>query len=205
MVETRTLNELNGSRLTPQDLQAFLNWLAFGGGNPETAYESARRRLTIFFAGRKCPEPETLADRTLDIAMRKLAEIPAEAHPTAYLMGIAKNIHRDELRAAQKLEAFHSTQASQAPLTVQPATRLQAQVELESRHSCLEKCLDKLPTEERTMVLGYYSQSKQAKIDKRKELADRHGLTLNALRNRVFRLNQRLALCVTHCLENSPA
>ncbi|HMV51812.1 MAG TPA: hypothetical protein PLD20_08525 [Blastocatellia bacterium] len=199
MVETRTLNELNGSRLTPQDMQAFLNWLAFGGSNHETAYESARRRLIIFFAGRKCHEPEALADRTLDIAMRKLAQIPSDAHPPAYLMGIAKNIHRDELRAAQKLKAFHSAQ------TVHSVTRIQAQAELEGRHSCLEKCLDKLPAEERTMVLGYYSQSKQAKIDKRKELADRHGLSLNALRNRVFRLNQKLAACVTHCLENSPA
>lgn len=202
MVETRTLNELHGSRLTPQDLQAFLNWLAFGGGNPETAYESARRRLIIFFAGRKCPEPETLADRTLDCAMRKLAEIPAEASPMAYLIGIAKNIHRDELRAAQKLEAFHSAQAIQNTPT---ATPLPAPAELESRHSCLEKCLDKLPAEERALVLGYYSESKQAKIDKRKELADRCGLSLNALRNRVFRLNQRLALCVNSCLENLPA
>jgi DNA-directed RNA polymerase specialized sigma24 family protein len=114
----------------------------------------------------------------------------------AYLIGIAKNIYRDELRAAEKVEAFRSAQA------ILPAP---SHSELESRHTCLEKCLAELPEEERALVLGYYTESKQAKIDKRKQLADWYGLSLNALRNRVFRLNQRLAFCVTSCLENSPA
>ncbi len=199
------VNEPPASRLTPQDLQAFLSWLAAGSHNsettPEEIYESARRRLTIFFAGRSCLEPETLADQTLDCAMGKLAEIPAEAHPMAYLIGIAKNIYRDELRAAQKKEAFFRSAQSNPPASPES----EPESALEHRHNCLEKCLAELPTEERAMVLGYYSESKQAKIDRRKQLADLYGLSLNALRNRVFRLNQRLALCVTSCLENSAA
>lgn len=196
MGETCTLNALNDQDVTPERLQAFLDWLASGANNPEQVYEAARRRLILFFAGRKCLDPESLADRTLDLAMRKLAEIPAEANPLAYLIGIAKNIYRDELRAAQKAEAFRSTRS---------ATPSQSEPEIESRHSCLEKCLEELPANERALVLGYYSESRQAKIDKRKQLADLYGLTLNALRNRVFRLNQRLVLCVTACLENSTA
>ncbi len=196
MGETSTLNELNPQKFMSESLRAFLDWLAPDLANRDEAYEAARRRLILFFAGRKCFDPESLADRTLDLAMRKLADIPAEANPMAYLIGIAKNIYRDELRAAQKIEAFRSTQA---------AILTGSQSELESRHTCLEKCLSELPAEDRTLVLGYYSESKQAKIDKRKQLADRYGLNLNALRNRIFRLNQRLALCVTACLENSPA
>jgi len=194
--ETITFNELNEQGVTPEGLRTFLDWLASGAPNRDQAYESARRRLVIFFAGRKCLDSESLADRTLDLAMRKLPDIPAEANPMAYLIGIAKNIYRDELRAAQKAEAFRSAQASMTP---------QPQSEIESCHACLEKCLAELSAEDRTLVLGYYSESKQAKIDKRKQLADRYGLSLNTLRNRVFRLNQRLALCVTSCLENSLA
>lgn len=194
--ETITFNELNKQGVTSEGLRTFLDWLASGAPNQDEAYESARRRLVIFFAGRKCLDSESLADRTLDLAMRKLPDIPAEANPLAYLIGIAKNIYRDELRAAQKAEVFRSEQLAMTP---------QPQPEIESRHTCLETCLAELPTDERALVLGYYSESKQAKIDKRKQLADRYGLSLNTLRNRVFRLNQRLALCVTSCLENSPA
>ena len=194
--ETITFNELNKQGVTPEGLRTFLDWLASGAPNRDEAYESARRRLVIFFAGRKCLDSESLADRTLDLAMRKLPDIPAEANPLAYLIGIAKNIYRDELRAAQKAEVFRSEQLAMTP---------QPQPEIESHHTCLETCLAELPTDERALVLGYYSESKQAKIDKRKQLADRYGLSLNTLRNRVFRLNQRLALCVTSCLENSPA
>lgn len=196
MGETSMLDALNDQDVTPEKLQAFLAWLASGANSREEVYETAHRRLILFFAGRKCLDPESLADRTLDLAMRKLAEIPIEANPMAYLIGIAKNIYRDELRAAQKAEAFRSAHS---------VTPSQSESDIESRHSCLEKCLAELPAHERAMVLGYYSESRQAKIDKRKQLADLYGLTLNALRNRVFRLNQRLALCVTSCLENSPA
>lgn len=199
MGDTSTLNELNEQEFTSERLDAFLAWLASDATDRNDAYEATRRRLAIFFAGRKCLDPESLADRTLDLAMRKLPDIPAEASPIAYLIGIAKNIFRDELRAAQKVEAFRS---AQAVLFVVPEPEL---TELENRHTCLEKCLTELPAEDRILVLGYYSESKQAKIDKRKQLADRYGLNLNALRNRVFRLNQRLALCVTGCLENSLA
>ncbi|MFN8001981.1 MAG: hypothetical protein U0X75_13305 [Acidobacteriota bacterium] len=197
--KTDTLNELNernDTELNPGDFRAFLAWLAPNSLHQDDAYESARRRLILFFAGRKCLEPEALADRTLDCAMRKVAEIPAEAAPLAYLIGIAKNIHRDELRAAQKLEAVRSA------LVTTPAQPLPDQ---EQRHTCLEKCLAELPTADRRLVLGYYSETKQAKIDRRKQLADECGLSLNALRNRIFRLNQRLALCVTSCLEQIPA
>lgn len=196
MGETSTLNELNRQEFMPDRLRTFLDWLASDLENRDEAYEAARRRLVIFFAGRKCLDSEALADQTLDCAMRKLPDIPAEANPMAYLIGIAKNIYRDELRAAQKVEAFRLAQ------TVLPTGNPS---ELEARHTCLEKCLAELPAEDRMLVLGYYSESKQAKIDKRKQLADRYGLNLNALRNRIFRLNQRLALCVTACLENSPA
>ncbi len=196
MGETSTLNGSNEQTYTPEGLRAFLDWLANGATNREEIYESARRRLIIFFSGRKCLDPESLADQTLDCAMRKLADIPAEAGPMAYLIGIAKNIYRDELRAMQKAEVLRSAQAT---ISTQP------QSELERSHTCLEDCLAKLPADERKLVLGYYSESKQAKIDRRKQLAEQFGLSLNALRNRVFRLNQRLAICVTACLENSPA
>jgi DNA-directed RNA polymerase specialized sigma24 family protein len=188
--------EFGEQQLSPEMLRAFLYWLEPSQQAEGAAYEFARRRLVLFFAGRKCFDPEALADQTLDCAIRKLAEIPSEAKPLAYLIGIAKNIHRDYLRAAQKAETLR---------TRVPAMTRQPSPETEHRHTCLETCLAKLVAEERALVLSYYSETKQTKIDLRKQLADQFGLSLNALRNRVFRLNQRLALCVSACLEDFPA
>jgi RNA polymerase sigma factor (sigma-70 family) len=180
------------------DLRAFLEWLSPGQGTEGEAYETARRRLVFFFAGRACPDPETLADQTIDCAMRKLPDIPSEASPLAYLIGIAKNIYRDHLRAAQKAEPLRPVH--DAAFTEQEPLR-----EAEQRHTCLEKCLAELPAEDRALVLSYYREVKQQKIELRRQLAEQFGLTQNALRNRIFRLNQRLALCLNACLEHSLA
>ena len=186
------------SEPVPADLHAFLSWLSPASEAEGAAvYEAARRRLILFFASRQCAEPETLTDQTLDVAMRKVAEIPPEASPLAYLIGIAKNVHRDYLREQQREEVRRQVSSS---LIAPPEPR-----DLEARHGCLENCLTELPADERALVLAYYRESKQQKIDVRKELAERAGLTLNALRNRVFRLNQRLALCVTDCLAHNAA
>lgn len=193
---TGKTGEFSKLQLKPEDLSAFLYWLAPESTVKGEAYEAARRRLVIFFAGRKCLDPEALADQTIDCAIGKLTEIPREAKPLAYLIGIAKNIYRDYLRTVQKAAAAH---------TQQTLTNVQLTDEIERRHACLEKCLETLPPADRTLVLSYYSQSKQHKIDLRKQLADQFELSQNALRNRIFRLNQRLILCVTACLEHSPA
>ncbi len=181
------------------ELRAFLEWLTQGGEAADgTAYETARRRLVLFFAGRACPDPEMLADQTLDCAIRKLDDIPPEAKPLAYLIGIAKNTYREHLRATQKAETLRSVHDISFNIADQ-------QRETEQRHTCLEKCLAALPAEDRALVLGYYRHAKQQKIDFRKQLAEQFGMTQNALRNRIFRLNQRLALCVNSCLEHSLA
>lgn len=194
----RRTSESSVPEINAAELRAFLDWLTPGRFADGEAYETARRRLVLFFAGRACPDPESLADQTLDCAIRKLAEIPPEAKPLAYLMGIAKNIYRDHLRAMQKVDVLRAVPSLSLDTTDE-------QRETEQRHACLEQCLEKLPAEDRTLVLSYYRQSKQQKIDLRKQLAEQIGLTQNALRNRIFRLNQRLALCVNACLENNLA
>ena len=197
-IMTRRTRESDVVEFNAEDLRAFLQWLTPGQAANGEAYESARRRLVLFFAGRTCPDPDSLADQTIDCAIRKLPDIPSEASPLAYLIGIAKNIYRDYLRAAQKAEPLR-------PVHDVAFTETDPQRETEQRHQCLEECLAKLPAEDRALVLGYYREAKQQKIDLRRHLAEQFGLTQNALRNRIFRLNQRLALCLNSCLEHSLA
>jgi DNA-directed RNA polymerase specialized sigma24 family protein len=181
--------------LTPDAFQAFLAWLSPQMTDEGEAYEKARDRLVIFFASRRCRDPESLADKTMDIAILKMAEIPTDARPIAYLLGIAKNVFRDYLRDIEKeLTASDASQKYQ----------IASQPQVERNHTCLERCLNELPQEDRTILLAYYSQAKRAKIELHRQLAERHKLTLNALRNRIFRLNQRMARCIDKCLEILP-
>jgi len=188
--------ELRERTLTLDAFHAFLAWLSPQKIEDGEAYEKARHRLIIFFAGRRCHEPESLADKTIDIAILKMAEIPAEARPIAYLLGIAKNVFRDYLRESEK------AQTASADSQVYPGY---SHLEVERNHACLDRCLDELPQEDRSILLDYYSQNKRAKIELRRQLAERLDWTPNALRNHVFRLNQRMARCVNNCLENLPA
>ena len=182
--------------LSADALQAFLAWLSPQKIEDGEAYEKARHRLIIFFAGRQCREPESLADKTIDIAILKIAEIPAEAQPIAYLFGIARNVFRDYLRDVER------EQTASANCQIYQS---HSQLDVERNHACMDHCLNELPQDDRTLLLGYYSQNKRAKIEVHRELAERHKLTPNALRNRVFRLNQRMARCVNNCIEKSSA
>ena len=184
--------------INPDDFNAFLAWLSQQKIEGSEAYEKARQRLIIFFTSRKCRDPERLVDETIDIAIFKLkmAEIPAEAQPIAYLFGIAKNVSWEYWRNYKK---------EQDIIDKIPKPPSDSQLEIESRHACLDRCLNELPQDDRTILLTYYSQTRRAKIEMHRKLAERCKLTPNALRNRVFRLNKRMARCVNSCLEKLPA
>jgi DNA-directed RNA polymerase specialized sigma24 family protein len=60
--------------------------------------------------------------------------------------------------------------------------------------------MQKLTEENRKLVIEYYQDERQAKIDHRKALAERLGIAINALRIRAFRIRASLQECVTNCL-----
>ncbi len=182
--------------LSPDAFQAFLSWLAPHDEESGEAYEKARRRLILFFAARQCREPETLADKTIDIAIRKIFEISPVSEPMAYLFGIAKNIHREYLREIEREKEAHSSPFS--------APAADSEAESDRLHEHLERCLQKLPSEDRGLVLTYYKHSGKAKIEQRRVLANQFNLTLNALRNRIFRINRRLERCIADGVNQSP-
>ena len=194
----RMPRETKKSTLTEDAFHAFLAWLSPHKIEDGEAYEKARQRLIIFFASRKCRDPENLVDNTIDIAFLKFkkGEIPAEAQPIAYLFGIARNVFREYLRKDEKEQAANANSQQH---------RSDSHSEVERKHACLDRCLNELAQDDRTILLDYYSQTKRAKIDLHRQLAERRNLTPNALRNRIFRLNQRMARCVNNCLEKLPA
>jgi DNA-directed RNA polymerase specialized sigma24 family protein len=63
--------------------------------------------------------------------------------------------------------------------------------------------MERLTLANRDMVLRYYQENKQAKIDHRKKLAEEMGIAVNALRIRAHRIRVSLEQCIDECLTSA--
>ena len=63
----------------------------------------------------------------------------------------------------------------------------------------LERCLRQLTADDRALILEYYRGDRRIKIERRRELAARLGMTANALSIRACRIRNKLEACI-----NSP-
>jgi hypothetical protein len=62
--------------------------------------------------------------------------------------------------------------------------------------------LEQLDSDKRRLIKAYYAEQKQAKIDHRIKLAQDLGITLPALRVRVFRIRESVEACIERCLKS---
>ncbi len=174
-------------------------------------YEQIRQKLTKFFQWRGCSfsAAEEHTDRTIDRVARKIEE-GAEVHardPYLYFHGIAINVLREHWKKVEKegAEAIDDLPPSRSP-AVNPAEVEEAEetrIEQESRLECLNECVTRLPSDQLAMITEYHQGEGGAKIARRKELAERMNLPLNALRIRMCRLRGELEGCITSCVKRS--
>ena len=176
--------------ITQEDFQMLLGWLATNEESAAEKYEKIRGRLIRIFVGRGCYEAELLADRTIDRVIAKVPQISGDyvGEPATYFYGVANKIHLEWLRK-QKQER----EATFIDLTLEPE-------EEGCEYTCLESCLDELPADAREMIVEYYRDEKRAKIDRRKGLALRLGISIGALQIKASRIRARLSACVSECV-----
>lgn len=167
-------------------------------------YEELRRSLIRIFAWRGCRGAEDLADKTINIVADKVQELKRsyEGDPAPYFYAVANRLVKEcqrEMGLQLPLGEIGSG-ASSAP--AQSEDQGQA---LDPEYECLLLCLEELSPDKRALILAYYSEEKQAKIDHRKELARRYGIDLNSLRVRAHRVRAALEKCIEGCLEAAAA
>ena len=175
--------------LTQTALDNLLAWLDPDRERAGAKYEEVRTRLIKLFTCRGCPEAEDLADETINRVMSRLADV-AEGYvgdPTLFFYGVARKV----------LQEYNRKKFKPAPPPPAPAAPAD---ELEREFECLEQCIGALPPEQRDLVLQYYREDKRAKIDNRRQLAERLGIAANALRIRAHRIRTSLHDCVEACL-----
>jgi DNA-directed RNA polymerase specialized sigma24 family protein len=188
------------------DEAAFDRLLEILGADREQAarrYEEIRRTLIRYFDWRGCGDPPGLADEVMDRVARRLAqgETIRAKDPGSYFLGVARNVWREELKRMQRertglSEAASSLSTERAGDDPEGAT--------ETALGCLDRCLDALPPETRTLVVQYYQDDGARRIDRRRRLAEALAIEPGTLRIRMLRLRERLERCVVSCIEDRP-
>lgn len=184
--------------ITPDGFERLLRWLDPDLDHAGLRYEVIRTRLIRMFAARGCYEPELLADRTIDRVTRKIHELDAtfEGDRIAYFYKVAayiyKEWHRQESAMGFAVPISDATAADGVHRLGQ---------DVEDEHECLESCLDHLPDDQHQMIVDYYREQKAAKIEHRRELAERLQISVATLHTRANRIRARLLSCVKGCVE----
>ena len=194
--------------LNQSAFQQFLKWLDGEVDTGGERYLEIRRRLVFYFDRRNCASPDELADETLNRAARRLEEQGAitDASPAHYCYIVAKYVFLESIRApdSRKTNVDDLSPSAQAASKLAvPALPDEEDVVKEKRLSCLELCLRKLHTGDHELILEYYQGEQRAKIESRSQLAERLGLTMNALTIRACRIRTKLELCVKTCSEET--
>jgi DNA-directed RNA polymerase specialized sigma24 family protein len=175
-----------------------LEWLDEGVDSGGETYLEIRRRLVAYFVRKNCSSPDDLADETLTRVARRIAEegTIAEAPPARYCYIVARFVFLESGRRHEhSLVSLDENRAVAASLS----THAREDDMSEGRRDCLESCLKSLSPDQTDLILEYYCGEGRAKIEHRREIARRLGLTLNALAIRACRIRDRLETCVKTC------
>ena len=175
--------------LSQEAFDALLDWLDPDREQAGIKYEQIRSRLIKIFTGRGCIDPEELADETINRVTSKLNEIQREftGDRARYFFGVANKVYLEFLRRKTPQPQSQPTDSGRAEL----------------EYSCLERCIERLSEEDRALLLKDYGAKGQTQADRRKALADELGISLNALRIRVYRIRIALKECIEKCIQDS--
>ena len=181
--------------LTEEAFDKFLVWLHPDREEAGKKYEEIRRHLIIILTSRGCDAPEELADETINRVIQRAQQMADtyRGEPAPYFITVANNLfleHRAKLQTRSELP----------PDLAQP----DPDPNEDRDYDCLDRCMEELRPVNRYLVLRYYREDKQAKIDHRKQLADEMGIGVNALRIRAHRIRLTLQECLDKCLASDP-
>jgi len=193
--EEPTLTEVAFTRL--------LTWLDDGTDSDGEKYLEARRRLVSYFDRHNRPAPDALADDTLNRICRTLEQSGAIATkpPLRYCYVVARFVLLEDLRRERRHIQFDDVRHANAVTSSASADDDAAAVQ-ERRLECLDQCLRRLKPEQQELIVDYYGDARRQRIDRRRGLAARLGITMNALSIRAWRIRTALESCVGACCKN---
>lgn len=190
--------------ISQEAFDTMLDWLDADRERAGSKYEAIRLRLIKIFTCRGCQAAEELADETINRVIARIVEIADgyQGDPALYFYGVAQKVFLEDSRKSRGPLAHVPMDSALVNLSTQAVVFVE---DIEPEYRCLDQCLERLLPENRDLVVRYYQQERQAKIDHRKVLASELGIAVNALRLRAHRIRMTLQRCVLECLEQQPA
>jgi len=193
--QSAVVTELAFSRL--------LEWLDDGVDSHGETYVGMRNRLVVYFDRRNRLSADELADETLNRIARTLErDGRIETTPPArYCFVVARFVLLEDIRRDRLQVPLDETRARVPhPGTASPVDQDDDAAAREVRLDSLDRCLEQLKPEQRDLIVEYYHGARQQKIERRRELAKRLGISMNALGIRASRIRSALESCVeSHC------
>lgn len=162
-------------------------------------YEQLRQKLVKCLTWKGCPESEadTLADTTLDRVAFKLTQGEVIQNINAYACEVLRYVWLE----------FNRKRKEDAAGDELPEVAVQPEIEIfndpDLRLRCLRKCLAEVVPDEKDkiLIIGYYdTEAGEKNKDNRKNLAEKLGLKMNALKVKACRLRERLEKCINDCV-----
>lgn len=182
-----------GWSLSDSGFDRLLSFLDRDRDRAAAAYELLRRKLIKFFDWRGHPDPEHLADLTLNRVARKLEEGTEvrSPNPASFVLGVARMVFLEESRRLARQDQVEPATLAEIPVDGDH------QEEHELRLRALESCLEALDRQNRDLLLRYYAATGGPNIEIRKQISRELGISAGVLRLRAHRLRLRLEGCVT--------
>jgi DNA-directed RNA polymerase specialized sigma24 family protein len=115
----------------------------------------------------------------------------------AYFIGVSRLLVLEILKARAKESQSLNEMATSNVEYVDYSSDSEARIE------CLRKCLAGLSSDNSELIIQYYQGDKGEKIENRKKLTERLGVSVNTLRMRTLRLREKLQSCVEDCVNNT--
>jgi DNA-directed RNA polymerase specialized sigma24 family protein len=190
--------------LTEAAFARLLTWLDDGTDSDGESYLEARRRLVAYFDRKNRPAPDSLADDTLNRISRTLEKSGAIATtpPLRYCYVVARFVLLEDLRRERRHVRFDDVRHANAVTNSASGETNDAAFVQERRLECLDGCLRKLKPEQQDLIVDYYGDARRQRIARRRDLAVRFGITMNALGIRAWRIRAALENCVGACCKS---
>jgi DNA-directed RNA polymerase specialized sigma24 family protein len=188
-------------KLTQVAFHRLLAWLDDGVDSKGETYIEMRRRLVAYFDRRNRPFADDLADETFNRISRTIEKSgPIEIKPPArYCYVVARFVLLEDVRRSRRYVPVDESRDT-VPFGPRPFSASDTVESVqEQRLGCLDRCLDKLKPDQRELAIEYYREAKRERIDRRRALAERLRITMNALGVRACRIRHTLEVCVDDC------
>lgn len=180
-----------------------LEWLDDGVESNGERYLEIRRRLVQYFDRRDRPAADDLADETLNRIARTLEETGSIATrpPARYCYVIARYVLLEDCRRGRRHvpldeEAHIDRPHARHVIALDGEERRLAR---ETRLEVLDRCLQQLRPDQRALAIEYFRDAGRPRIERRRELARRLAITMNALGIRACRIRDAIVRCVESC------